>query len=271
MVSNNWSASYIPGGTPGTARSSAQLSGIYINEFMADNDSIYADENGDYDDWIELYNANDFSVDIAGLYITDNLINPGKYMLPIINSHATTIPANGFLVLWADGEITQGAPHLSIKLDKTGEQIGLARNVDGNFIYIDSLSFTAQQVNHSFGRSSDGAATWTIFLNPTPGISNLILNAKPDVPVPDVFTLGQNYPNPFNPSTTIRYALPLTAHVKLTIYDILGREIATLVNEEQSAGWKKVQWNGTGYASGIYLYRMIAGRFVETKKFMLLK
>jgi polyhydroxybutyrate depolymerase len=85
------------------------------------------------------------------------------------------------------------------------------------------------------------------------------------------FSLYQNYPNPFNPSTTIRYALPSSAHVKLTVHDILGREVATLVNEEQYTGWKEVMLNASGFASGIYLVRMTAGSFVETKKIFLMK
>jgi hypothetical protein len=90
-------------------------------------------------------------------------------------------------------------------------------------------------------------------------------------PVPTTFLLEQNFPNPFNPSTTIRYALPSSAHVRLTVHDILGREIATLVNEEQSAGWNELQWNAAGFVSGMYLVRMTAGEFVQTKKILLLK
>jgi polyhydroxybutyrate depolymerase len=88
---------------------------------------------------------------------------------------------------------------------------------------------------------------------------------------PSEFALSQNYPNPFNPSTTIRYSLPTSAKVKLTIHDILGREIATFVNEEQSAGWKEVEWNASNCASGMYLVRMQSGTFVETKKILLMK
>ncbi|MFA5831872.1 MAG: S41 family peptidase [Bacteroidota bacterium] len=88
---------------------------------------------------------------------------------------------------------------------------------------------------------------------------------------PTTFILQQNYPNPFNPSTTIRYALPSSAKVKLTIHDVLGREVTTLVNEEQSAGWKEVQWNASNFASGMYLVRMQTGSFVETKKILLMK
>ena len=89
--------------------------------------------------------------------------------------------------------------------------------------------------------------------------------------VPSGFILCQNYPNPFNPSTTIHYALPSFTKITLTIYDLLGREISTLVNEGQSAGWKEVVWNANNAPSGIYFYKLNAGNFSETKKLTLLK
>jgi len=88
---------------------------------------------------------------------------------------------------------------------------------------------------------------------------------------PKEFKLEQNYPNPFNPSTTIQYQLPQDARVTLKVYDILGSEVATLVNEEHEAGYKEVQFNGSNLASGMYVYRLQAGDYVSTKKMMLLK
>jgi hypothetical protein len=88
---------------------------------------------------------------------------------------------------------------------------------------------------------------------------------------PKTFLLEQNYPNPFNPSTTIRYQLPVASEVKLEVYDVLGKKIATLVNERQSAGSYQVVWNASGLSSGTYFYRLQAGTFVETKKMILVK
>ena len=104
---------------------------------------------------------------------------------------------------------------------------------------------------------------------------------------PKLYELSQNYPNPFNPTTVISYQIPLYEvvdlnpplqrgnergiYVTLMIYDVLGREVATLVNEEQSAGWKEVEWNASSVSSGIYFYRLTAGTYVGTKKLMLLK
>ncbi len=87
----------------------------------------------------------------------------------------------------------------------------------------------------------------------------------------NTFALLQNYPNPFNPSTTIRYAIPAQSFVTIKIYDMLGREVSTLANEIQSPGWKEVQWNGANHSSGVYLYRITANGFAETKKLTLLK
>ena len=89
--------------------------------------------------------------------------------------------------------------------------------------------------------------------------------------IPETFSLSQNYPNPFNPSTSIRYALPFSANVELAVYDMLGRKIATLVDEEQTAGWKESVWNTNGVSSGIYFYRLHAGPYQETKRMSLIK
>ena len=89
--------------------------------------------------------------------------------------------------------------------------------------------------------------------------------------VPKTFLLEQNYPNPFNPSTTIRYQLPVASEVKLEVYDVLGKKVATLVSERQAAGYYQYVWNANGLTSGVYFYRLQAGGFVETKKMMLVK
>jgi predicted phosphodiesterase len=85
------------------------------------------------------------------------------------------------------------------------------------------------------------------------------------------YTLSQNYPNPFNPKTVIRYSLPVTGHVDLSIYNILGQKVATLVNKKQSAGNYNVIWNASGLSSGVYLYRLQAGDRVQTKKMIYMK
>ncbi len=87
----------------------------------------------------------------------------------------------------------------------------------------------------------------------------------------DEYELYQNYPNPFNPSTTIKYEIKELTDVELKVFDILGREIITLVNEQKSPGSFEIEFNASGLPSGIYFYRLQAGSFVETKKMMLMK
>lgn len=89
--------------------------------------------------------------------------------------------------------------------------------------------------------------------------------------VPAAYRLEQNYPNPFNPGTTIEFALPKPSHVTLKIYDLLGREVATLVDKKLGPGEYKVTFDATGLASGVYLYQIRAKDFVKSRKFMLLK
>ena len=94
--------------------------------------------------------------------------------------------------------------------------------------------------------------------------------------LPDEFALHQNYPNPFNPTTQIKYDLPEDALVNITIYDMMGRSIMSLVNSHQSAGYRSVQWNATNnlgepVSAGMYLYTIQAGEFWQTKKMVLLK
>ena len=88
---------------------------------------------------------------------------------------------------------------------------------------------------------------------------------------PFVFTLDQNYPNPFNPVTSIQYAKANKQFVKLIVYDVLGNEIAVLVNEEKPAGEYKVTFNAAGLPSGVYLYQLKAGEFNSVRKLVLLK
>ncbi len=89
--------------------------------------------------------------------------------------------------------------------------------------------------------------------------------------VPETFSLAQNYPNPFNPSTTIEFSLPNAAHVSLRVYDMLGREVAVLVNEERTAGSYRVTFDARSLPSGTYLYSLRAGASQEIRKMVLVK
>jgi hypothetical protein len=94
-------------------------------------------------------------------------------------------------------------------------------------------------------------------------------NGKPVIP--GGFYISQNYPNPFNPSTTIKYSVPEMSKVMLKLYNLLGEEVATLVNEEKVAGYYTIEFNAANLPSGVYFYQLKAGDFIQTGKMMLLK
>jgi len=111
----------------------------------------------------------------------------------------------------------------------------------------------------------------SVFLYEIDDSSTILSVENVSLEKPDEYFLNQNYPNPFNPTTTIRYQIPEISFVTIKVYDVLGNEIATLVNEEKPAGNYEVEFIGKGLPSGIYFYRLQTGSFVETKKMVLLK
>ena len=109
-----------------------------------------------------------------------------------------------------------------------------------------------------------------------PNLPDIVSVQEKGKSIPSRFSLYQNYPNPFNPSTTIRFSIPMdlgkkTVLVELDVYDVLGRDIKTLVNSELSAGNYEIQFNASDLASGIYFYTLKVGEFLETRKMILLK
>jgi hypothetical protein len=145
---------------------------LFINEFMASNSSASGikDPQNEYDDWIEIYNAGDTSISLAGMYLTDNLGNRTKWQIPSGSPSLTTVSAGGFVVFWADEEPADGALHANFKLSGSGEEIGLF-DTDG-VTQIDAVVFGEQTTNMSYGRYPDACETWRFFPVPTPAADN---------------------------------------------------------------------------------------------------
>ncbi len=119
-------------------------------------------------------------------------------------------------------------------------------------------------VNNSFDMEAG-------FWDPVFVVTHIVGVKEPINSMPKKYELEQNYPNPFNPTTTINYSVPKSSTVTIKIYDILGKEVETLVNEQKTAGNYKIEFNADKLASGIYFYQMRAGNFISTKKLVLLK
>jgi hypothetical protein len=104
------------------------------------------------------------------------------------------------------------------------------------------------------------------------GLDSILVSVDEETPLQiNDYSLLQNYPNPFNPSTTIRFEIPESQAVNLTIYDVLGREVAILVNEVKNAGRYNIKFDASHLSSGVYFYRLKAGNFIQVKKLMLMK
>ncbi len=176
VTGTNGKSSFEPATAPAKAKNyllnTDPLPQLVINEFMAFNTSCCPDNSSgtnEFDDWIEIYNKGNVAVDIADWYLSDDKNDPFKDKISSDNPSATLIPPGGFLVLWADGQPSQGPVHLNFSLSNTGEDVGLYYK-DGR--KVDDYTFGTQSEDVSWGRVVDGGATWKSFASPTPGQSN---------------------------------------------------------------------------------------------------
>lgn len=147
---------------------------IVINEFMALNAGVVADDYGEYDDWIELYNNDEIPVDINGYYITDNAAQKTKCRLNTLG-HELIIQPGSYLILWADGDTLQGYNHLAFSLDSEGEQILI---FTPDLKLVDSVTYGLQKANVSTGRNSSNPQLWSVYSVATPGSANITVPAE---------------------------------------------------------------------------------------------
>ena len=267
---------YFPVPTPGVSNTwiPEALSGIMINEFLASNDACCTDEYDNYDDFIELFNSGTLAVNIGGMYVTDDLADAVLWQIPRNSADSTTIAEGDFLLLWADKEPDQGILHVNVKLSGGGEQIGLSTVFSGDTAFVDSLTYGEQASDISWGMYPDGSASWSS-LNPTPGASNAELGIFAEGTIPAQFSLHQNYPNPFNPSTTIRFDVSIEALITVTVWNILGQRMRTLISVNLPAGSYNLQFNGLDdfgrkLSAGVYFISMETMNWSATRKMILM-
>jgi hypothetical protein len=184
----------------------------------------------------------------------------------------TKTPDGGYIIVGSTESFGAGGSDVwLIKIDSLGntqwtKTLGGAEDDYGKYVQVTSDGgYIVTGNTYSYGQGDSDV--WVIKLAPDPLLD---IESNNDIVISD-FKLTQNYPNPFNPNTTIKYQIPKMNYVTLKLYDVLGSEIATLVNEEIPAGVYEVQFDASSLASGIYFYRLQAGNFVESKKMVLLK
>ncbi|MBU0472967.1 MAG: CotH kinase family protein [Bacteroidetes bacterium] len=258
------------------------------NEVVINEINYNSPDNFNTGDWVELFNITDNSLDISEWYFSDSddnhqfvfpagtILGSGQYLVLVENDSA-------FAANFPDVHNYIG--NIGFGLSGSGEFMKL---VNGENQIIDSLTYddiapwpteadgtgaTLELVNAWIDNSL--GENWTATIeHGTPGKINSNVTSVEEneyTSIPQNYSLSQNYPNPFNPSTVISYRLPVASKITLKVYDVLGREVASLVNKVQPAGNYSITWDASQNTSGVYFYRMQTGIFNKTKKLVLMK
>lgn len=213
---------------------------VRLNEFMASNDATVADEWGEFEDWVELASCGGDTLRLQGLFLTDDFTDPGQWPLPA----DLALAPGGFLVLWADGEPTQGLLHAPFRLDVDGECLGLFAQVEGSFVPVDTISFPAQDTDASWGRFPDATGPWGATTLPTPGAANTALGTVPvrgDLAIPQHPVIRSVWPNPFQRRVALGVGTPDAGEASLTVYDLAGRLASRAWRGNLREGWHTVE------------------------------
>lgn len=255
-----YSPEYLATPTPGAGNATSALySDICINEFHVTSSA------GGVDDWVELFNRGDSTVDIGGMYLSDKRSENLKYMIP-----GGTMLAAGEFALF--DEVTLG-----FSFSSTGEVIMLTA-ADG-LSGLDFYDFAEQTADVSEGRLSDGESRWFHLVNPTPGATNggptAIDDETPTVVLPALSNV-RIAPNPFNPRTEIFFSLGRADDVTVGVYDLTGRRVRTLHRGNLPSGEHALPWDGSDdrgrrLASGAYFARIAIKTAMSVQKMLLLK
>ncbi|MEJ2054087.1 MAG: T9SS type A sorting domain-containing protein, partial [Calditrichaceae bacterium] len=178
------------------------------------------------------------------------------------NLHTIAVSNTSFTIEWDDGYDNAAISGYDVFLDgnKVNYAAGSECTVDG---LGQSKNYQVEVKARDYaGNYSIGNPVISVYVTGLPGSKNN---------TPANFKLYQNYPNPFNPATNISWQLAVRSYVDLSIYNILGQKVATLVNKKQNSGKYQVEWNGGNLVSGVYIIRLKAGNFQQTRKMVLLR
>jgi Lamin Tail Domain len=164
---------------------------LYINEVLMANSNDTIDNHGQTEDWVEIYNPNNYAIYLGGYYLSDNSENPSKWLIPNSFPDSVTVQANSWILFWADADLSQGVRHANFRLSNNGEYVGLF-SPDG-FSIADEIDWGHIGPDTSLGRQTDGSDNWVYFSSTTPEYSNNqgTIDVKESELTPIVF-----YPNP---------------------------------------------------------------------------
>lgn len=212
---------------------------LVINEFMASNDITQADQDGDYDDWIELYNNSSSAIDLEGYFLSDDAEDLMQWTFPA----GTVIEANGYLIIWADEDDDQSGLHADFKLSASGESIFLA---DATGTVIDEVTYPEQETDISYGRFPNGTGNFET-MTPTFNAENGVITTS-SFDIEEVALKA--YPNPAFDSFYLEMDRDEHRERLVSIYDLHGRLLY------QSALTGTTQIDASGWASGMYVVQV---------------
>lgn len=215
-------------------------SDVIINEFMSSNDATQADQDEEFDDWIELYNKSNTTIDLSGYFLSDDATNPMKWEFPA----GSTIDGNGYLIIWADEDEDQEGLHANFKLSKDGEALYLS-NTNGEIA--DQVIFGSQETDQSYARSPNGTGDFVI-KPPTFGTNNDNTTSTFNTEVSNSRILV--YPNPASQAVTIELTGSESFSPSFQIYNALGM----LIQEGFFNG--KTSLDVSLWSKGIYLVKI---------------
>lgn len=210
---------------------------LAINEFMASNDTTIADEFGEFDDWVEIYNYGEEAISLNGLYLSDDLDEPTRWAFP-----DTTIQADAYLLIWVDDDEEQGPFHTTYNLSAGGEYIGIFDTDEMSNQLIDGLEFGVQQTDVSFGRLPNGTGIFQT-LTPTPGYSNESISSVGELEVKVNYQL---YPNPTDGLIFLQNEHVFSKPKRVIIINTYGQSVV----DQWWDGSKAL--NLGGYPAGVY-------------------
>ena len=240
---------------------------LYINEFMASNDAAFPGPQGDYPDWIEIYNASDEAIMLGGYYMADDLVDPTlMFQIPDTYPDSVTVEAGGFILFYANKGQETSVLNLNFKLSGSGEQVGLW-SPDQSII--DSITYGPQAADTSFGRYTDGTNNWFMMPDYSPGESNR--NPLSVDEIKEIASISQNFPNPFNTTTSIQFTLENSDNVTVKVFDVRGSLITVLAEGNYSKGTHTVVWNASDLPAGYYFYSLQSSTGIVTKKALIIK
>jgi len=202
------------------------------------------------------------------VYITLHVTEQPKIPILIYPQDSTTIDSSTITLMWRKSERAESY-HFQLAEDDVFSTIMINEQELPDTLYT-AVGLENQQTYYwrVSSRNEHGASNWSEVRNFT---TDIISGLFDDNALPAEFMLFQNYPNPFNPLTKIRYGIPKRNHVRLEVYNLLGQKVATLVNEEQEPNYYVIPFSAMELSSGFYIYRIIAGDFIKTKKMLILK